>query len=108
MKKTFSRRLEEAVAAAIAAINSYQGPGRVRLATGEHAIDNDDAWIILRDVPGESPLCRDKREQRLREKEGDAHEIEWEDYRISERWPAETVCQYADRLLAKAGSTRKY
>jgi hypothetical protein len=108
MKKTFSRRLEEAVAAAIAAINSYQGPGRVRLATGEHAIDNDDAWIILREDPDESPLCRDKREQRLREKEGDAHKIEWEDYRIRERWSAETVCRYADQLLAKAGSARKY
>lgn len=106
MRHTFSQRLAAAVSAAAASINRYQGPGRVRLATGEYAIDNDDSWIIQCD-PGTSPRCRDKREQRLREKEGDSRSAGWEDYLITDNWPAEDICGYADRLAAKAASFRK-
>lgn len=110
MRQSFTRRLGTLLRDAVAAINAYDGPLSVTLATGERAVDNDDAWLILQDDPAASPLVRDKREQRIRERcarEGIAFTAaESTDYAISERWPVEDVCAYADRLTGNGHKTR--
>jgi len=92
-------QLAEVANSAAMAINSYDGEKVVTLATGEKAIDNDDAWMIIQ---GDEPIIRDKREQRIREaykNEGSEYpEEKSSDYFILDKWSYEDICTYADEL----------
>lgn len=54
-------------------INNPYGKKTVKLSTGETALDLDDAWLIIGNkdkviTPSNCPFLRDKRDQRLKEK----------------------------------------
>ena len=99
-KQSYTSRLAEVANSAIIDINNYKGKKAVTLPTGEKAIDNDDAWLI---IGGAEPIIRDKREQRIREtykKEGREYpERESSDYFILDKWEYEEICAYADKLF---------
>ena len=82
------------------AINSYDGDKAVTLPTGEKAIDNDDAYIIIN---GDEPIIRDKREQRVREtymNEGKEYpDTESHEEFMLDAWTYEDICVFADELL---------
>lgn len=98
-KKKFITKINELVAEAIKEINNYNGSKVVTLKTGEKAIDNDDAWII---IGGDEPIIRDKRDQRIREtylKEGEEYpETMSPDNYLIDDWDYETIFEFADRL----------
>ena len=99
-KQTYTSRLAEIANDAIIAINTYKGEKVVTLPTGEKAIDNDDAWII---IGGDEPIIRDKREQRVRE----TYKSEGREYPDTEShqefmldaWDYDDICAYADELF---------
>ena len=95
MSYKFYTKLNKVVREALNAINTYNGKKATTLPTGEKAIDNDDAWLI---IGGEEPILRDKREQRLREK-GKFNEEDSTDVYISDSWSYEDICVYADKLV---------
>ena len=99
-KHSYTSRLAEVANSAIIDINNYEGKKAVMLPTGEKAIDNDDAWLI---IGGAEPILRDKREQRIREAykhEGKEYpEIESSDYFILDKWEYEEICAFADKLF---------
>lgn len=100
MNNNYYGQLAAVANAAAMAINSYEGKKAVTLPTGEKAIDNDDAWIIIGE---DEPIVRDKREQRIREtykNEGKEYpEEESTDYFLLDKWEYEEICTYADELL---------
>jgi hypothetical protein len=95
----FYNRFATLVKDACAAINNYHGEKVVNLATGEKAINNDDAWIIL---GGDEPIIRDKREQRIREtyaKEGKKYpENQSSDKLLLDSFDYDELCVFADNL----------
>lgn len=97
----FTSQLADVVFLALRAINDYDGEKAVTLPTGEKAIDNDDAWIIINRE--DEPICRDKREQRVREtyaKEGREYDDgNSTDCYLLDNWTYEDICDFADRLL---------
>lgn len=99
----FSAQLSEVANLAIGAIYGYDGEDVVTLPTGERAIDNDDAWIII--GGDDDVIVRDKREQRVREayaKEGKEYdESESSDYYMDDKWSYEEICEFADNLLGQ-------
>lgn len=82
---------------AVKAINEYKGDKLVTLSTGEVAIDNDDAWVVVnvRDGFGE-PFIRDKRAQRMLD-DGKVSDI-YEDVLLFDTWGYEEICEFADNL----------
>ena len=69
-------RLNSVRADAIRLINEPAGKKIIHLTTGEKAIDMDDAWLIIGHEDGVltevgSPFLRDKRDQRLKDKDAD-------------------------------------
>ena len=100
MNHNFFGQLAEVANDAAIAISTYKGKKVKTLATGEKAIDNDDAWII---IGGDEPIIRDKREQRIREtylKEGGMYdERESSDESILDAWDYDDICIFADELL---------
>ena len=100
MNNNYYGQLAAVANAAAMAINSYEGKKAVTLPTGEKAINNDDAWIIIGE---DEPIVRDKREQRIREtykNEGKEYpEEESTDYFLLDKWEYEEICTYADELL---------
>lgn len=100
MNNNYYGQLAAVANAAAMAINSYEGKKAVTLPTGEKAIDNDDAWIIIGE---DEPIVRDKREQRIREtykNEGKEYpEEESTDYFLLDKWEYEEICTYADEVL---------
>lgn len=100
MRKTYLDQLADVANNALYDINDYEGEKAVTLPTGERAIDNDDAWII---IGGDEPIVRDKREQRIREKyasEGREYpDNESTDFFILDKWDYESICEFADNLF---------
>lgn len=93
MKKNFTQRLASLSGEALRAINSTN-VGTLVLATGEKAVDNDDAWLII-GRPDGVPVLRNKKEQRRIEvglKPG-----YFPDVPLSGR-SVEDICELADRL----------
>lgn len=86
--------------AALEAINNYKGPKAIHLKTGETAIDNDDAWILVGGEDG--PMLRDKREQTVRERyldEGSPYpEERSSDSPFDKGMALEDLCSFADKL----------
>ena len=95
MNNNYYGQLANVANSAAMAINGYTGEKSIILPTGERAIDNDDAWLI---IGGDEPILRDKREQRLREK-GLLKEEDSTDFFILDKWDYEDICTYADCLL---------
>jgi hypothetical protein len=97
---TYTSRLAGAACDAAIAINLYDGEKAITLPTGEKAIDNDDAYII---IGGQEPIIRDKREQRVREtylSEGREYpDTESHEEFMLDAWSCEEICGYADDLL---------
>lgn len=99
---TFLDKLNKVRSEAIDYIRNYTGNKSVILPTGERAIDNDDAWIIIGDEEVGEPYIRDKREQRLREKYK-AKGIEFSeelssDVYMLDNMDNEGLCMFADKL----------
>jgi hypothetical protein len=84
-------------------IQNYDGEKAITLPTGEKAIDNDDAYVIIGDEEVGEPYLRDKREQRIREvykKEGKEFPDEANsDVYLLDAWDYFPVCEFADKLL---------
>ena len=101
MNHNYIGQLEQVAESAAMAINNYDGDKVVILPSGEKAIDNDDAWILIGREEG--AVVRDKREQRIRDtyrKEGlEYPEHESSDEVIINDWDYETICGFADILL---------
>ena len=95
-KETFTQRRKALRADALKAIDTYDGPKAVTLATGEKALDMDDAWLL---IGTGAPALRHKKDQRAIEK---GLEPSWEDVPIGERWSTGALCGLADRLLKTA------
>lgn len=97
---THTAKLSEIANDAAIAINTYDGEKAITLPTGEKAIDNDDAYII---IGGQEPIIRDKREQRVREtylSEGREYpDTESHEEFMLDAWSCEEICGYADDLL---------
>lgn len=97
---TYTSRLAGVAVDATIAINLYDGEKAITLPTGEKAIDNDDAYII---IGGQEPIIRDKREQRVREtylSEGREYpDTESHEEFMLDAWSCEEICGYADDLL---------
>lgn len=89
--------LAKAAYQAVKAINDYKGSKLVTLSTGEVAIDNDDAWIVVnvRNGFGE-PFIRDKRAQRMLDK-GEVSDM-YDDVLLFDTWGYEEICEFADSL----------
>lgn len=100
MNNNYYGQLAEIANKALMAINNYDGEKAVTLATGEKALDLDDAWMI---IGGDEPIVRDKREQRIREtymKEGGEYPEEHStDFFVLDTWSYDDICSYADILL---------
>ena len=100
MKQTFYSRLAEVANDAALTIDSYNGRKAITLPTGEKAIDNDDAYIII--GAGE-PIIRDKREQRVREtymSEGKEYpDTESHEEYMLDAWDYDAICDFADGLV---------
>ena len=96
---THTAKLSEVANDAAIAINTYDGEKAITLSTGEKAIDNDDAYII---IGGQEPIIRDKREQRVREtylSEGREYpDTESHEEFMLDAWTYEQICGYADDL----------
>ena len=96
---THTAKLSEVANDAVIAINIYDGEKVITLPTGEKAIDNDDAYII---IGGDEPIIRDKREQRVREtylSEGREYpDTESHEEFMLDAWTYEQICGYADDL----------
>ncbi len=99
----FKEKLETLKNEAVDFINNYRGPETVTLPTGETALDNDDAWII---IGGDTPIVRDKRDQRIREKyfnkkkpypENSSFATP-EDIEMQEEWDTDSIFELADRI----------
>ena len=99
----FYGKLNNVARDALNAIQNYEGDKAITLATGEKAIDNDDAYIIIGDAEIGEPYIRDKREQRIREtymKEGKEFPDERNsDVYLYDQWTYDDICSYADCLL---------
>lgn len=97
---TYTSRLAGVACDAAIAINLYDGEKAITLPTGEKAIDNDDAYII---IGGQEPIIRDKREQRVREtylSEGREYpDTESHEEFMLDAWSCEEICGYADDLF---------
>ena len=97
---TYTSRLAGVAVDATIAINLYDGEKAITLPTGERAIDNDDAYII---IGGQEPIIRDKREQRVREtylSEGREYpDTESHEEFMLDAWSCKEICGYADDLL---------
>lgn len=97
---THTAKLSEVANDAAIAINIYDGEKAITLPTGEKAIDNDDAYII---IGGQEPIIRDKREQRVREtylSEGREYpDTESHEEFMLDAWSYEEICGYADDLF---------
>ena len=91
---SFEGCLQEAVKAALKTINEHNV--HIILPTGDRAIDNDDAWILIGQDDGE-PVLRNKKEQRRLEA-GLAPGY-YEDKKLSEAFEHLEICKLADRLL---------
>lgn len=74
-QEPYSAALERLKREALKVINDYRGPRAVTLPTGDLAIDNDDAWLLIGRGDG-IPVLRDKRDQRLIEKGMDPGEAD--------------------------------
>jgi len=83
---------------ALEIINSYNGPKAVTLNTGEKAIDNDDAWLMLRQPDG-MPVLRNKKEQRNREA-GGAPGVVFDDTPMTKTFEDIEIFTLADSLSA--------
>lgn len=93
----FKEKYEALLKQALNAINNYNGDKTVTLATGEKAINFDDAWLILRCPKG--PALRDKRDQRLLEKKmRDPKVIKEDDHPIVYVFEPAEIFDLADRL----------
>ena len=81
-------------------IDSYDGPKRIELKTAEKAVDWDDAYLIIGDG---QPRLRDKRDQRLMEKDPawakETFNEEMEKY--IEDFDVETVAEIVEKIFAK-------
>ena len=77
-------------------INNYNGPKAVTLKTGEKAIDNDDAWIII-GREEKLPLLRHKKEQRNLEAGGKPGEV-FEDKQLDLGMDVTSLFILADKL----------
>ena len=102
---TFIEKLNKVRSEAIDYIQNYTGSKSIILPTGERAIDNDDAWIIIGDEEVGEPYLRDKREQRLREKyKAEGIEFSEElssDVYMLDNMENEELCMFADELAQK-------
>ena len=94
MEKTFTQRRKELREEALKAIDSYDGPKAVTLATGDKALDWDDAWLI---IGNGDPVIRHKKSQRAIEK---GREPSWQDIRLGVGWDTISLCELADKLAA--------
>lgn len=93
----FKENYEALLKQALDAINNYNGSKAVALATGEKAIDFDDAWLILRGPKG--PALRDKRDQRLLQKGmRDPKLVQEDDHPIVYVFEPAEIFDLADRL----------
>lgn len=91
-KETFTQRRKTLRADALKAIDTYDGPKAVTLATGEKALDMDDAWLLI----GKGcPTLRHKKDQRAIEK---GREPSWEDVPLGDNWGTGALCDLADKL----------
>lgn len=96
----FKENYEALLKQALDAINNYDGEKAVTLATGEKAIDFDDAWLILRGPKG--PALRDKRDQRLLQKGmRDLKLVQEDDHPIVYVFEPAEIFDLADRLCGK-------
>lgn len=91
-KETFTQRRKALREDALKAIDTYDGPKAVTLATGEKALDWDDAWLI---IGNGDPVIRHKKSQRAIEK---GREPSWRDIRLSVGWDTISICELADKL----------
>lgn len=100
----FKENYEALLKQALDAINNYNGNKAVALATGEKAIDFDDAWLILRGPKG--PALRDKRDQRLLQKGmRDLKLVQEEDHPIVYVFEPAEIFDLADRLCGRKKKT---
>lgn len=91
---SYSSRLKAVVDDALKAIDTYSGPKAVTLATGEKALDMDDAWLL---IGKGKPVLRNKKDQHLIE-HGEAQNWEDEPFGGSDYSFPLDVCAFADRL----------
>ena len=108
-QQPYSCALDRLKRSALKVINDYRGPRTVTLPTGDIAIDNDDAWLLIGREDG-VPVLRDKRDQRLIEKgmdptEADDYSLDTEDGPMGQESPLFTydvngdIFKFADELL---------
>lgn len=89
-KETFVAKLANVAWDANLSIMQYKGKRLKTLPTGEKAIDNDDAWIIIagHEDTDDEPVLRDKRAKDNRN-----------DVYLYEEWDYMTICEFADSLM---------
>ena len=90
---SFTRRTDLLRRDILKAINNLSGNQVIILPTGEHAIDHDDAWLLIARPDG-SPILRNKKAQKQIEK---GLNPSWKDTCIS-ILPLEDLAGLADRL----------
>ena len=95
MKKNFTQRLKKLTEEALRAINDCNA--QAILSTGEPAVDNDDAWIVIGRADG-IPVLRNKKEQRRID---NGYEKGYFPDEPLSKWEPGDICALADKLLGQ-------